>query len=251
MKYLLSILIGLTFWTCQTVEQTTPKQTYPAFFTEVLEAHGGLDKWNEMNTLIFTKGEGEKAEVHTTDLKNRKARIEVDGKFALGYDGDKYWVTPTRDSFSGKSVAFYHNLYFYFVAIPFVLADPGVNLEDLGEKVVEGKTYRVIKSTFDDGVGEASGDHYILYTDPSTHRVEFINYSVTYYDKTRATKYNAIKYNWKNVDGLLVPDSYAGFKWENETFGEQRYERSFSNWKFSKEKTKDEVYAIPEGAFTE
>lgn len=254
MKYLLSFFICLAFLSCQNSESnntTTPVKTYPAFFTEVLDAHGGIEKWNEMNTLIYTNGDKENSEVHTTDLKNRKARIEVDGKFALGYDGDKYWVTPHRDSFPRKSPTFYHNLIFYFVAIPYVLADPGVNLEDLGEKEVNGKTYRVIKSIFDDGVGEASGDHYIMYTDPNTHRVDFITYSVTYFDKSRATKYNALKFNWKDVNGLLFPESMVGHKWENESLGEVRYERPFTKVKYLKEKMKDEVYAVPDGAYTE
>ena len=253
MKYLLSLIIGVTFLSCQSTEQntTTPQRTYPAFFTEVLDAHGGLDKWNEMNTLIFTKGENEKMETHTTDLKSRKARIEIKDKYALGFDGNQVWVSPHRDSFPGKSPTFFHNLYFYFVAIPFVLADPGVNLEDLGIQEISGKTYRVIKSTFDDGVGVASGDHYTLYTDPTTHRVDFITYSVTYFDKSRATKYNAIKFVWKDVNGLLGVDKMIGYKWENNALGEQRYERVISEFKFSKEKAKDEMYAVPEGAFTE
>ena len=253
MKYLISLLVGLTFLSCQNTEtqSTSPKKTYPAFFKEVLDAHGGLDKWNEMNTLVFTKGENEKAEIHTTDLKSRKARIEVKDKYALGFDGNQVWVSPHRDSFPGKSPTFYHNLYFYFVAIPFVLADPGVNLEDLGKQDVNGKMYRVIKSTFDDGVGEASGDHYIMYTDPTTHRVEFITYSVTYYDQTKATKYNALKFDWEDVNGLLFPNTMTGYKWENDALGDVRYERIFRDVQFLKEKSKDEIYAVPTGAFTE
>jgi len=80
------------------------------------------------------------------------------------------------------------------------LADDGVSLEDLGSKEVNDRKYNVIKATFGEGVGDASEDQYILYVNPNTNKIDFINYSVTYFDKTKATKYNALKYEWQNVN---------------------------------------------------
>lgn len=228
----------------------TPKEL-PELFTKILDAHGGLSQWEAMNTLEFVKGEGDEAEYHTVDLKSRQSLIEQKGKFRLGSNGEKVWVTPHRDSFPGRSPRFYHNLYFYFVAIPYVLADPGVVYEDLGEQLVGTEKYRVLKTGFQDDVGDAPDDQYWLYVDPETYVVDFITYSVTYFDASKATSYNALKYDWSPNNGLLVPKTCTGYKWEDGALGEQRYVRDFTNVNYSKEKTDPQMFAVPEGAFVE
>jgi len=224
---------------------------YPDLFQKILKAHGGLDRWNEMNTLTYTNGEGAKAEYHTVDLKSRKSLIEVKNKFKLGSNGEKVWVTPHRDSFPGKSPRFVHNLLFYFVAIPYVLADPGVVYEDQGEVTVNDKKYLVLKTGFQDNVGDAPDDEYFLYADPTTFKVELLRYSVTYFDASRANSYNALGYEWGATDGLLFPTKTIGYKWADDTLGEKRYERTYSAFKYSKDKMPGEMFEVPEGAFTE
>ena len=227
------------------------KKDFPEFFQKVLEAHGGLETWDKMNTLKFS---GTRSEPHTqyvVDLKTRKETQTVENKYTLGNDGEKVWVTPVRDSFPGKSPRFMKGLVFYFVAIPFVLADEGVALEDLGKKEVNAREYNVIKATFGDGVGDAPEDQYILYTDPTSNLIDFITYSVTYFDKSKGTQYNALRYEWKNVNGLLFPEKYIGYKWENEALGEVRYESPFANASFSQEKMADSLFVVPEGAYVE
>lgn len=227
------------------------KKEFPAFFQKVLDAHGGLETWDKMNTLKFSSTRRAPITNYTVDLKSRKEIIEAEGKYTLGNDGETVWVSPARDSFPGKNPRFMKNLTFYFVAIPFVLADEGVNLEDLGSKVVNDREYNVIKVTFGEGIGDASEDQYILYTNPKTNKIDLINYSVTYFDKSRATQYNAIKYEWQNVNGLLFPEKYVGYKWENEQLGEVRYESPFEKVSFSEEKMNEAIYEVPEGAWVE
>lgn len=252
--FLLSILFLLN-----SCDETTDKETsaptieksVPDFFKPVLEAHGGLDQWNKMNTLKFSGSRSEPATDYIVDLKTRKETIEIKGKYIMGNDSDKVWVSPARDSFPGKSPRFMKNLVFYFVAVPFVFADDGVILEELDNRTVNEKEYQVIKATFGDGVGDASEDQYLMYINPNTHIVDFINYSVTYFDKTKATKYNALRYNWKKVNGLLFPEKYIGYKWENNQLGDVRYESPFTNISFSEEKMDASTFAVPEGAYVE
>ena len=235
----------------KTEDPVVAKKEFSEFFQKVLDAHGGLETWNKMNTLKFSSTRIEPTTNYTIDLKSRKEIIEAEGKYTLGNNGETVWVSPARDSFPGKNPRFMKNLTFYFVAIPFVLADDGVNLEDLGSKEVGGRKYNVIKATFGEGVGDASEDQYLLYVNPNTNKIDLINYSVTYFDKTKATKYNAIKYEWQNVNGLLFPEKYIGYKWENEQLGEMRYEAPFENVSFSEEKMEDTIFEIPEGAWVE
>lgn len=258
-KYLYIIILTVTLLFLAACNQSAPKtetpvveqKAFPEFFQKVLDAHGGLETWNKMNTLKFTSTRSTPATNYSIDLKSRKEIIEVKGKYTLGNDGETVWVSPARDSFPGKNPRFMKNLVFYFVAIPFVLTDEGVVLADLGSKEVNGREYNVIKVTFEEGVGDASEDQYVLYVNPNTNKIDFINYSVTYFDKTKATQYNALKYEWRNVNGLLFPEKYVGYKWENEQLGEVRYESPFENISFSAEKMADSTFAIPAGAWVE
>lgn len=257
MKYLKPILL-LSLLICFACSKPTePKEAksekkYPEIFNKVLEAHGGKSTWDAMNTLTYTKVlEDDKKEEHTVDLKTRKSLIEVKGKYKLGHDGADVWVSPHRDSFPGRSPRFAHNLLFYFVAVPFVFTDPGVNVEDAGMVESGEEKYHLLKVTFEANVGDAPEDRYNMYIDPKTHKVDFITYSVTYFDKTRATNYYALKYDWVDGNGLLVPEKYRGYKWENEALGDQRYESILASGRYEKTKKADEFYAIPEGAFVD
>ena len=259
LKYSYLIILAVTLLFLNACNEPAPKtetpvveqKEFPAFFQKVLDAHGGLETWNKMNTLKFSSTRKVPTTNYSIDLKSRKEIIEAEGKYTLGNDGKTVWVSPARDSFPGKNPRFMKNLTFYFVAIPFVLADNGVNLEDLGSKEVNYRKYNVIKVTFGEGVGDASEDQYVLYVNPNTNKIDFINYSVTYFDKTKATKYNALKYEWQNVNGLLFPEKYIGYKWENEQLGEIRYESPFEKVSFSEEKMNDSTFLIPEGAWVE
>lgn len=227
------------------------QKEFPEFFQKVLDAHGGWETWNEMNTLKFTATQRQPNTHYTVDLKSRKEVIEMDGKYKFGNDGEKVWITPARDSFPSKSPRFVKNLLFYFVAVPFVFADDGVNLEDQGMTKVDGRDYQMIKATFGEGIGDAPEDQYIMYVNPNTSRVHILTYSVTYFDKSRATNYNALMYSWENVNGLLFPSKNTGYKWVDGTLGDKRYEAPFANASYSKEKMEETMFDIPEGAWTE
>lgn len=257
MKYLLLLVFAVCLFSCAAPTEPAQKAEekketveaaveVPDFFKKILDAHGGLNKWDTQKSLIFEKGDK-----HLVDLKTRNELIEKPGKYTLGFNGDQMWISPSRDSFPGKAPRFYRNLHFYFFGLPFLLADPGVNLEDMGTKTFDDNTYNVTKATFGAGVGDAPEDQYILYTNPETNQLEFINYSVTYYDKSRATSYNALVYEWQEVGELTVPKGYKGYKWENEMLGELRYEIDINKVVFSKNAPDASAFAAPEGAWTE
>lgn len=75
---------------------------------------------------------------------------------------------------------FYISTPFYFFGIPFVFADPGVHAESLGEKVLNGRAYDVVKFTYDENVGDTPEDNYVADFDSTTHRLHVVHYIVTY-----------------------------------------------------------------------
>lgn len=231
--------------TATNVIATTP--TLPSSLKTALAAHGGLSSWNELNTLEYSFQKKEQAEKHIIDLTSRKVRIEHND-YTLGYDGQEVWVTPNKAAFGKGSPRFYHNLIFYFYALPFVLADPGIIYEELPNRTIKGQTYRVLKISYEAGVGDAPDDYYIAHFNTETHLMDWLLYTVTYYSGETNEKFNALHYEWQEINGLFVPSKMTGYKYADGEIGDLRYERPFQSVQLKKEKMKDAIFAMPQGA---
>lgn len=232
----------------------TPKidmSAYPELFQKALNAHGGLEAWKSFAGLTYTINStlgGEKAEKHIVNLWNRQVRIESND-YTIGMDGKEVWITPSKEAFGPIPPRFYHNLLFYFFAIPPVLADPGAIYEDLGERIIEDKTYRALKVTYEQGVGDASNDFYIAHFNPETFQLELLLYTVTYFEGAKTEKYNVLLYDeWQTVDGLVVPAYMEGHFFEDGKIGDLRYKVDFTNVTFSNEQPEPSQFNMPEEA---
>jgi hypothetical protein len=183
------------------------------------------------------------------DLKTRKVLITSD-TYTIGFDGNEVWVTPDKEAYKGNSARFYHNLQFYFFAIPFVLADPGTYHESLGKKEFQGVNWDVLKTSFDNQVGDAPDDYYLTYSDPQTHQLKLLLYTVTYFSRNVNGNFNARVYDsLQEAGGLLVPAKMISYRWENGILGEKRSETSFRNVRFSKEAPDAAQFVVPEDAY--
>lgn len=219
----------------------------PEVMMKGLEAHGGLEAWSKMNTMEFSFPKGDATELHQVDLPSRKVRISHPN-YTVGFDGQEAWVIPNKEAFGTMSPRFYHNLIFYFYAIPYVLADPGINYEVLPDRTINGKVLDAIKISFNDGVGDAPDDYYIAHFDKESHEFYFLLYTVTYFSGETNENFGALIYdNWTEVNGLKVPQSMKGYKFAADTLGEQRYERIFDHIKLTEESLNDALFEIPDG----
>ena len=261
--YIYAILLFTIIGSCNTstekakTAETAPKEepsldmsAYPELFQKALAAHGGLDTWKSFGGLKFdletTLGD-KKKETHLVDLWTRKVRIE--GKnYVLGMDGENVWVSPSKEVFGQMSARFYHNLFFYFFAIPPVLADPGTNYEDLGERTIADKTYRALKVSFNQGIGDASDDLYVAHFNPETYEMELLLYTVTYFSGEKHENYNVLIYDWQTVNGLRVPASMKGYKFEDGEIKEQRYNTVFTDVAFTKAQPASTLFDKPENS---
>lgn len=154
-----------------------------------IERHGGLTKWYSLGTADFDfdyvpvgKPKKRKYTRQQVDLWNSRARHTELGEGAdatFAYDGKKAWMSPSADAFP-STARFWSLTPYYFVAMPFVLADEGVNLEKLPDVTIDGKAFDVIKATYNKGTGDADGDYYILHLDKQDGRVDALRYIVSY-----------------------------------------------------------------------
>lgn len=218
-------------------ETVTPNrlQNVPEDIVKVFEAHGGISTFDQMNTLVFELQNPEGNEKHTTDLKSRFAKIETD-KFALGFDGKEAWLA--QDSLYFKSdPRFYHNLMFYFYAMPFVLADDGIIYDKVEALTVDDKSYPGYKISYGADVGDSPKDNYFLYYDADTHQMKYLGYTVTYFSKESSEKISLIDYrDWTNVDGLVLPQTLVWMNYKEGVVGAPKSERKFVNASLSNDK---------------
>ncbi len=218
---------------------------YPQMMHEIWDAHGGIVPWQQHQALTFTVRAGDgPAETHKVNLKDRKVVIESDS-FSLGRDDTGIWVAPSREAFDGNP-RFYHNLLFYFYGIPFLMSDPGINIEDTGTRMLEGNEYRSVKVSFDDGVGDAPDDEYILLADPESGKLEWLLYTVTFFVNEKVTNYNALRYSdWVKAGGLEMPGKLSGYQFTGDTLGAKRYEHVFTEVSFSDQPYDGETFEKP------
>lgn len=265
MKNLILIfcIAAFTFTSCQqpenknnkSVEQPADEQNhiymseYPELLQKALEAHGGLDKWNSYVTLQYDKVSIDgSVENQLINLNNRKVLINRDS-VKIGFNGKEVWVSPNLEAYGQGSARFYHNLHFYFFGIPFLLADPGINYEELGNVSIDSVDYKALKITYNEGVGDSDEDVYIAHFDPDTHQLKLLLYTVTYFGEDGSPRYNALKYDqWQDVDGLLLPKQYIGYVYENGSLGKKRYSATFNNVSLSIESPSDSTFQMPDNA---
>ena len=219
---------------------------YPADLQKVFAKHGSLATWKKMKALSYEIVKEEGNEKQEIDLQDRRERIEA-SNFKTGYDGTNFWLEADT-SYKGNAV-FYHNLIFYFYAMPFVLADDGIIYGETEPLEYEGKSYPGIRISYNDGVGVSSKDEYFIHYDPTTYEMAWLGYTVTYFSGEKSKKISWIRYDdWKEMSGVVLPNSLTWFKVEEGKLIEPRNTRQFANIKVSETALADAVFAKPAGA---
>jgi hypothetical protein len=192
---------------------------------KIFDNHGGLDKWKSMKSMSYEIVKEEKNEKQFIDLQNRRERIEG-SNFTSGYDGKEYWVEADT-SYDGNP-KFYTNLMFYFYAMPFVLADEGINYDKTEPLEYEGKSYPGYRNSYGADVGVRPEDEYFIYFDSETYEMAWLGYTVTFFSGEKSKKISYIRYNdWKKYEGLKLPNSITWYKVEDGKITEPRNTRNF------------------------
>lgn len=105
-------------------------------------------------------------------------------------------------------------------------ADPGVKYKQLEKMTLQGKNYNVIGVTFGKGVGESPEGEYRLLVDPESNRMEWLLYTVTFFNGQPSAndQFNAYKYKgYQEHQGLLFPQELKSYTYKNSQIGDLRY----------------------------
>lgn len=226
-------------------ETSLAETTYPENISRVLEAHGGIDAWNSQRTLSYKILRESGDESHTIDLWNRFDKVEMPDA-VMGYDGEEVWLVA--DTSYKRDPVFYHNLMFYFYAMPFVLADDGIVYTDTTAVEFEGVSYPGVKISYESGVGASDKDEYILYYHPETGQMAWLGYTATYFSGKKADSFNWIRYDdWVDVSGVILPKSLTWYKHENGLPIEPRNTVGFAEITLSEEALPIDTFQKPSG----
>jgi len=260
MKLILVSLFCIAMMSCKETpkemktESETPEMAvniddskYPEALRKVFEAHGGLTAWKNQRVLTFEMPKEETTEKHTIDLYSRDEKIEMPS-ISMGSDGADIWLNDTEGAYKGDAV-FYHNLMFYFYAMPFVLADDGIQYSDTEPLKFEGKTYPGIRISYNDGVGLSPKDEYFIHYNSETFQMEWLGYTVTFRSGEKSDNVKWIRYNdWMDVDEVVLPRSLTWYSVEDGQIKEPRSPRIFENVTLSETAQPAGFFAKPEVA---
>lgn len=225
---------------------------------QAMEAHGGLANWYQLGPIRFhfnyqpLDGSTARNTHQTIDTWRSKAqhrRVDFPNHF-YGWDGKKAWVKPDTLNMP-YNVRFWSLTPYFFAAQPFVLGNEGTNLELLPEETYKDRLQDVVKVTFEDGVGDAPDDYYILYFDQETHQLGVIRYIVSYpgyFEKGKhlPEKFMALE-GKQEVDNIIFPKAYKTYWWKNDSIGKHITNIDLSDISFDRTITND-YFNIPEAA---
>ncbi len=222
-----------------------------------MEAHGSLANWYSNGPLYFrftykNLKTGGPDTFQTVDTWAARSRHQLASKPAIeyGWDGNKAWKHPA-DSGIAENPRFWALTPYYFVGVPFVLADEGIQLAYEGEITFEGNTYHQVRVTFGNGIGDAPDDFYVLYLDTKTSRVGGLRYVVSYpgfYAKgEHSEEKHMAYYGNQTVGGIVFPKTIKSFAWDGNKPGDQTVNINITDLSF-KPGTPDAYFTIPEGS---
>ncbi|MEO9806537.1 MAG: DUF6503 family protein [Reichenbachiella sp.] len=243
--FLLGLLLACSGPKQSSIEETE-NSIYPPALEKILTKHGSLDTWKKMKSLSYEIVGEEMNEKQMIHLHDRRERIEA-ANFVTGYDGENIWL-ETDTTYSGDPV-FYHNLMFYFYAMPFVLADEGIIYSEADELSFEDKSYPGIKISYNAGVGMSAQDEYFLHYDPETYQMEWLGYTVTYFSKEKSPDIRWIRYNdWQTLEELILPKSMTWYKSEEGVITEPKGAAEFEKVLISESTFDDSLFKKTKGA---
>ena len=226
---------------------------------EAIEAHGGLEEWFLNGPVRFqfryqpvdpAKEVRDTVQVVDTWSSLAMHTVTQRPELAFGWDGTKAWKSSEEVK---ENARFWSLTPFYFIAIPFVLADPGVLLAPEGTATFEDTTYDLVRATFSPGTGDSPEDYYVVYLDQQTRRVAGVRYVVTYkgfFPDGGSTPEKFMKYDGQqSVDGITFAQTFRTFAWnpETQTVADLVTTSTLSQLSFLPT-TKKAIFSPPQGA---
>ena len=231
-------------------KELTPGQKFAQTIEQAHQKERFSQKDNVSFDLVLSFGGQERVNDRVSmNTATSKLRLDSKNGTAVVYDGTDIFITPKDAEQNGVRFGIF--TWTYFFALPFKLSDPGVNIALQGEKQLADTTYTTSKLTFDNNIGDAPDDWYILYTNPQTAQLEAAAYIVTYgtgdVEKAESDPHAITYGDYVEVEGIPIATTWKFYGWnEEQGLTDQLGEAKISNITFNK--VSAEMFDKPENA---
>ena len=187
---ILTILITLLSTGFISGQQKYASKESKEVIEKMITAHGGLDKWEKLQTLQFSSTMHSKSlgflrfwiKTQTIDMKTRRSYQDwplIGSK--MSFDGEKAWSVNWR---VGNPPNHQHSVFFYYINLPWLTQDKNVKLgkvEKLKHPAFNNEVFK-IKMSFTESptIGKSARDTYTLYIDTKSYILNGYEYTVGY-----------------------------------------------------------------------
>jgi len=192
-----------------------------------MSAAGGLRNWYALSPLSFrfdyrpTSGKKPRDSTQVVDLWRSRAvhTWTADPQVTFGWDGEQAWTRAPEGVELPFNARFWSLTPYYFVGMPFVLADEGVQLTLEGPGTFEDEPCTLVRVGFADGTGDAPDDAYVVYLSDDDRRVVALRYIVTYpgfFDEGESSPWKIMAYDGsQRIGGVALPQTFRTFTWDD------------------------------------
>lgn len=157
------------------------------------------------------------------------------GTVLQGFDGIKTWTSLdskiSKDPKAIGGASFLRKTNFYWFTMMQKLLDDGLNYELMEDRISNEITYKIVKITFDENVGDVQDD-YVLYVNPSTDLVDKFLFTVKGGGILEPLLMD-IEYKVVNDIYIMAKRTVTPADWDGNTKGSPMIEQVSENIKFN------------------
>ena len=218
MNYIYFVLIIVILGACSSMTnfETKAKTQVPpeqALLLKTYNAHGG-ELYNSAHYSFQFRGkdysfhnDGPRFRYSVQSEKNRNITEDI-----LNNTGIRRTINGVPAKIDENRIAGYTgslNSVIYFATLPHKLLDPAVNKEFIGETIIKGQNYKILKVYFnEEGGGTDHDDVFHYWINTSTSRIDYLAYNYTV--NKGGVRFREA-YNPRVIDGILFQD-YVNYK---------------------------------------
>ncbi|WP_121666612.1 DUF6503 family protein [Mesonia aquimarina] len=163
-------------------------------------------------------GGEERLNATITQLTNSgKIKIKKDDGTTIIFDGKEVYLYPEVTNYSGARFDIF--TWSYFFMMPHKLTDPGTVWKNKKERELNEKKYNSAKLSFQQNIGDAPDDWYVVYADKNTNLLKAAAYIVTFgkdIEKAEKNPHAIVYENYITVDGIPFSNYWKFFNWSEE-----------------------------------
>ncbi len=234
-RMLIPILIALFAYDASAGGPTYSSKKTEVLIKKMIEAHGGMDKWQNAPTISYTHDMIDpnkpddhwlSREVHEQGRRRCYHEWTADKAFLVN-DGQNIWTVDWKRLNPPSMMA---GVSYFFINMVWMTQDDIANLElkedTKVDAIEEGKSFRTVRLTF---TGSSEYEYFDMYIDPESYVLRGVKYTVTDKDLFKvfgvpeSTKFMGpllkVYKEYAEIEGLKFTSRYDTYRPNGQNYG--------------------------------